>query len=156
MNKIAAFMTAAFTLQIGAAYAIDHPQMREGLWQIRTQSISNPGNQKTEGTVEVCRDHASDKKAEALAKTVKGCTYMSENFTAGKYTAEVVCKVGSTTITSKGVATYQTDNSVHTETHVTYTPSFAGTTDEVMIQDQTYQGSCPAGMHPGDRRLQPH
>jgi hypothetical protein len=142
---------AAVAMTIGAAHAVDHLQMKEGLWRIRAQTIGNPGNKKSEGTVTLCRDHAFDSNAEARAREIKGCNPMTENFANGKYSSEMNCKVGNITIASKEVATFSADTSVHSETHVTYTPALAGTTDETMIQDQTYLGACPAGMRPGDR-----
>lgn len=152
MNKMAVCIIAVFAMPVGAAYAIDHPQMKEGLWQIRTQTIDNPGGKKSEGTVTVCRDHAFDKSAEALAKTIKGCGPMNESFSGGKYSAQLRCEIAGSVMISKGDAVYQGDTSAHSETHVTYTPAMYGMADETMIQDQKYLGSCPAGMKPGDRK----
>lgn len=154
MNKILVSVMAAIAVPVGAAYAVDHPQIKEGLWQIRTQTINNPGNKRTEGTVTLCRDHDYDKSVEALAKNIKGCITINESLEAGKFSSEVRCEIGSTVVVSKGTATFQNDASTHSETHATYTPVFYGIADVTMIQDQTYLGSCPAGMQPGDRKSQ--
>ncbi len=145
---VACLLAAAFAMEIDAANAVEHPQMKEGLWQIRTQTVDNPGSKKSESTVQVCRDHAFDEKTEALARTIKGCSTIKESFAGGKYTSEMSCKVGNTVIASRGVATFGGDTSAHSETHVTYTPAFGGNTDKAMIQDQTYLGRCPAGCTP--------
>jgi hypothetical protein len=152
VNKNVIFVAVAFATQIGAAYAVDLPEIKQGLWQIRTQTVDNPGNKRSEGSVMLCRDHAFDKRAKALARNVKGCDTSNESFANGRYTAETRCEIGSTVIVSKGVVTFRGDRSTHSEIHVTYTPTFAGNADETMIQDQTYLGDCPAGMHPGDRK----
>jgi hypothetical protein len=154
MNKKLIFAMVGLATLIGSASAADRPQIKEGLWQIRTQTIDNPSNKKTEGTVMLCRDHDFDKSAEALAKNVKGCTTISESFAAGKFSSETRCEVASTVIDSKGTVTFQSDTAAHSETHVTYTPALYGNADETMIQDQTYLGDCPAGMQPGDRKSQ--
>lgn len=151
MNKLLVSVMAALAMSIGAAHAIDFPSVKEGLWQIRTQTTDNPGNKKSDSTVKLCRDHASDKSAEALANNVKGCTMTSGNLGNGQYSAEGHCEVAGTAIVTKGVATFQSDTAVHEETHITYTPAFYGSTGGTMIVDQTYVGSCPAGMKPGDR-----
>jgi hypothetical protein len=52
---------------------------------------------------------------------------------------------------SNGTYTYISSTSTHSESHAAYTPAYDGKTDETVIQDQTYVGSCPAGMQPGDR-----
>jgi hypothetical protein len=154
MNKIWVSIVVALAIPIGTADAVDHPPVKEGLWQIRTQIIDNPGNKTTDSTIMLCRDHDYDKAAEASGKSVKGCTTTNESFTAGAYSAEMRCEIGSNVLVSKGVVTFKGDAATHSETHVTYTPALFGKTDETMIQDQTYLGDCPAGMNPGDRKSQ--
>jgi hypothetical protein len=148
MNRMAVFVIAALTTPVGAAHAVDHPQLREGLWKIQTQMIDNPGNKKSDGTVMQCRDHAFDKSADALARTVRGCTTISESLSGGHYSSETRCVIGSTVMVSKGNAIFHGDTATHSETHISYTPALYGTAEETMLQDQTYLGSCPAGCGP--------
>jgi hypothetical protein len=140
----------ALLLPIAVCLSADLPQLQEGLWEIRTQTIANPGNKKDEGTVKICRDHAYDKEAMDLAKNLKGCTFTFESVGAGRYSSESHCTIDGTVISSKGTASYQSTSN-RSETHTTYTPAFYGKTDETTIQDQKYLGSCPAGMKPGDQ-----
>jgi hypothetical protein len=142
---------AALLLPIMIARAADPPDIQEGLWEIHSQSIENPGNKKTEFTHKLCRDHAYDKAAIDLAKNMKDCTTHITNEGVNKFSADSRCTVAGTAIVSKGTATYQGTTSAHSETHTTYTPALYGKTDEMMIQDQKYVGSCPAGMKPGDQ-----
>jgi hypothetical protein len=142
---------AALLLPILIARAADPPEVQEGLWEIHSQSIENPGNKKTEFTHRLCRDHAFDRAAIDLARNMKDCTTNITNDGANKFSADSRCTVAGTAIVSKGIATYQGTTSSHSETHTTYTPALNGKTDEVMIQDQKYVGSCPAGMKPGDQ-----
>jgi hypothetical protein len=142
----------ALLLPIGVAGAVEPPQLQEGLWEIHTQTIANPGNKKDEGTHKVCRDHAYDKAADALGKNVKdGPTFSFESVGGGKYSLESRGTVNGIAIVTKGTATYQGGTSIHAEYHTTYTPAFYGQTDGTMIMDQKYLGSCPAGTKPGDR-----
>jgi len=142
---------AAVLLPVMAARAAGLPEVQEGLWEIHSQGIENPGNKKTDFTHKLCRDHAYDKVALAMVKNMKGCTSAIENLGGGKFSADSHCTIGGTTVVSKGIATYQGSTSTHSETHTTYAPAFAGKTDEVLIQDQKYVGSCPASMKPGDQ-----
>jgi len=144
-------LSLAAALVMPVAVAVTPPELQEGLWQIHMQSTDNPGNKTSEITSKVCRDHAYDASAVALAKNMKGCTTISESMDGAKYSIEMRCTVGGTVIDSKGTVTFQGNTSTHGETHATYTPAFYGNTDETMIQDQKYLGSCPAGMQPGDR-----
>ena len=131
--------------------AADAPQLKEGLWSIHTQTIENPGNKKTETTISLCRDHAYDTHANAIAKGVKGCTTLSESSTAGKRSVNMRCVIGGTTIETKSTTTIDGDTSFHSETHTTYTPAMINTNESTMIVDQKYTGACGAGMNPGDR-----
>jgi hypothetical protein len=70
---------------------------------------------------------------------------------AGKYLSETHCVVGNTVIDSKGTTTFQGDTAFHSESRATYTPPVGGISEMTMIMDQTYVGSCPAGVLPGDR-----
>jgi hypothetical protein len=149
MNKRMASAAAALVLPI--ANAADAPDVKEGLWSIHTQTIENPGNKKTEGTVTLCRNHAYDLAVRARSKNVKGCTTVSESTQGGKYSSASHCVVGTTVIDTKGTTTFQGDTSTHTESHSTNTPAMYGVSDTTMIIDQKYVGACPAGALPGDR-----
>jgi hypothetical protein len=141
----------ALLLPMGIAIATNHPDLKEGLWSVHSQTINNPGDKKSEGSFTLCRSHSSDQAVEAHAKSMKGCTVSSESFQANKYAMEMHCTVGATVIDSKGTTTFNGDTSTHSETHATYTPAMPGVSEMTMIQDQKYMGSCPAGVLPGDR-----
>ena len=143
MKKILIY-AAAILLPIGMALAANPPDVKEGLWSIHTQTTNIPGNVKSESTSTICRNHAYDQYTNGLAKNVKGCTMSNENYEGNKYTMDMRCTIGATTIESKGTVTYSGDTSTHSESQAT------GTTT---IQDQKYIGACPAGMQPGDMML---
>ena len=142
---------AIAALLLPLAFAADAPEIKEGLWSIHTQTIDNPGNKKSEGTTTLCRDHAYDKSVEAKAAAVKGCTKVSESIVPGKRSVEMRCVIGGTTIDTKSVLTFNRDTAAHAENHSTYSPAMGGISENTLIIDQTYKGSCPAGMQPGDR-----
>ncbi|MEO8998646.1 MAG: DUF3617 family protein, partial [Rhodanobacter sp.] len=141
---------AVLAMPIGAAYAIDHPPMKEGLWQIRLQTISNPDGKKSESTMKVCRDHAFDKSTEAMATKMAGCTTIDDSLSGGVYSNEMRCKMGGSVVSTKTTFVYKGDTAVHSDTHVTYIPAMYGMGDQTVIEDQAYLSSCPAGMKPGD------
>ena len=145
-------LAIALLLPVAAACALDHPPVKEGLWSIHRVTTTNPGNKKTDTTFTLCRNHAYDQHVEGLAKNVPGCPPPKETLADGKFTTEMACKVGATTIVSKGSGWVHGDTSSHSETHATYTPEFAGMSDMTMVQDETYIGSCPADMQPGDQK----
>ena len=151
MKKILVSAAATLWLLIGIANASDPPELKEGLWSVHTQSIDNPGSNKSDGTYTLCRNHAFDQSGLAIAKSVKGCTTVSESFQGGKGSKETRCVAAGSVIASKETYTYQGDTSFHSESHATFTPALGGVSETTKIVDQKYVGSCPAGAQPGDR-----
>ena len=147
----AGFTVSATTLLLAIASAADPPPLKEGLWEIRGQSIDNPGSKRTECTYRLCRNHAYDKAMDALVKNVKDCATSFDSLGDGRFTSESRCTLDGTVIVSKGTYTYLSSASTRSESYATYTPAYRGKTDETVIQDQSYVGACPAGMQPGDR-----
>lgn len=142
-------ITAALLLQLAAA--TDAPEVKEGLWSVHMQFTDNPGNKKTEGSYSLCRDHAYDQAARARAKQIPGCTITNENLSSGKYTIQMRCVRMGSTVESTSVTTFSGDAALHTETHSTNTPPLHGVSEQTVVMDQKYTGSCPAGTKPGDR-----
>lgn len=146
MKKTAA--AAAFALLFTAAVAQDIPNMKEGLWKLHMVTTSGSGKPEDTG-YSLCRNHAYDQKAHDLMKKT-GCTVNEGAAIGGKRTFSSVCKVGDTTISSKSTLTSSGDTSFHSETITSYSPAMDGMSQTTTVQDQTYIGSCPAGMNPGD------
>jgi hypothetical protein len=138
---------------IGTARAIDTPNMKEGLWKLH--SISTSSSEKPdESTYFLCRDHAYDLKATAIAnQSMKSCTNMSDTTSGNKRYLNMTCKVGTSTLVSKGVITSTGDTYYRTETSTTYTPALYGEAQSNMVIEQTWVSACPAGMSPGDHKL---
>ena len=150
MKRTLVYAGAALLLPIGIAIAVNLPEQKEGLWSIHREIINNPGNKKTESTSTICRNHAYDQYANSLAKSMKGCTVVSESFRGGKYATEMRCEISGSVIESKGTTTFQGDTATHTESQATYTPAMAGVSEMTMVMDQKYEGACPVGTQPGD------
>ena len=149
MKKMLASAAAALWLPIGVVHANNPPDVKEGLWSIRTQTIENPGNKKTDRTSTICRNHAYDQYVLARAKNIKGCT-LTEASQGSKHSVQTHCVIEGTVVDSKGTTTFQGDTSTHSESHATYSPALAGVSEITTIQDQKYVGGCPAGAQPGD------
>jgi hypothetical protein len=129
---------------------VDPPALKEGLWSVHMETTTNPAGKKSQASYTLCHNHAFDESTRAAEKAMKGCNTVSENFQNGTYSSEVQCKIGATTIDSKGITTY-TDDTTHGETQVSYSPAMGGVTGSVIVTDSKYQGACPAGTEPGDR-----
>lgn len=138
---------------LGTAHAVDAPIMKEGLWKLHNISTS-PGEKPDESTYFLCRDHAYDLHAKALVdQTMKSCANISDTTSANKRYLNMTCKVGDSTLTSKGVITSTGDTYFRSETTTTYSPALMGQSESKMVIEQTWISACPAGMSPGDRKL---
>ena len=133
-TMLVAAAVACLTL-IGTANAVDLPEQKEGLWSNHRQSTDNPGNNKSEQTSTVCRNHAYDQYVLSLTKDTKGCTKANESFQGGKYSVEMHCVIGGTVIDSKGTTTFQGDTA-HSESHATYTPAMGGVSETLVVMAQ--------------------
>jgi hypothetical protein len=152
MNRTVLCMLAALAIAPAGA---DQPQLKEGLWQVRTQMLDGQGNKTSDETVSLCRDHATDQAAEAHADQVmaKDCQRLGdEHDTSNKRSSEIRCQSGDAVADTKAEISFEGDTAAHSVSRTTYTPPLHGQTADTMIQDQQYLGSCPAGMQPGDAR----
>ena len=138
------------TLLLVTGCASGPPALREGLWEIRAQTIEKPGDRKIEAAYKLCRDHAYDKAANALLKNVKGCSTVVKDQGDGKLASASNCNVNGISIVSNGATVFKSAEATHSETQARYSPPFNGKTDESMTQDQQYLGACPPTMKAGD------
>ena len=131
MNKTQLCAVAFVALHGQTVFAADHPQLKEGLWQVHMQFFDAQGKPTTELTEQICRNHAYDQAAEDKARTVlaKNCA-SSENYSEDKLTSELSCKVKGSTQVTKGVTTFLSDSATHAESHTSYTPPLGGSTGE--------------------------
>jgi hypothetical protein len=143
-------LAAVAALLLLAACSSDPPKLREGLWEIRAQTLEKPGDKKTEVAYKLCRDHAYDQTAVKVLKQVKGCTTVLKTLGENKFASASNCTVNGITIISNGVTTFRSPEATHSETQAKYVPAFNGKTDETMTQDQQYLGACPPTMKVGD------
>lgn len=150
-SRLALCASVAACLSATAGCANGPPQLKEGLWEIRGQRIENPGNQHSDFTYKLCRDHALDRAADAAIKDAKDCSTALKKLAEGKYASASTCQVAGVTIVSTGTSTYKGEESIHADTHAVYTPAFNGKTDETLTEDQQYIGKCFPAMKPGDR-----
>jgi hypothetical protein len=146
----ALFTTAAAALLMtGTARAVDPPPMKEGLWSIHNQSVTNPGNKKDDNTATICRSHDYDQKVRDKMKTMANCKMIAETLQGNEYSAHQQCTVQGSLIDSVTTVTFS-ENGTHTEGHASYKPAMAGVSEMTMTQDQKFVGACPAGQKPGD------
>lgn len=138
-------------LPLTPALAGDPPQLKEGLWEVRGQTVENPGAKRTDFAYQLCRDHAYDEAENKQLKDVEGCNTVLKDLGGGKLASTSSCQVSGVTIESNGLTVYKGDTFTHAESHATFSPPLEGKSDETITQDQKFLGKCPAGVKAGDR-----
>jgi hypothetical protein len=151
LNASALALLALTLLPAGLALAGDPPKLKEGLWEVRGQTVENPGAKRTVFAYQLCRDHAYDDAANNELKDVAGCSTVIYDLGCGRLASTSSCQVSGVTIDSNGLTVYKGDTVTHAESHATFTPPLEGKSDESITQDQKFIGKCPAGVKPGDR-----
>ena len=144
---------ATLVLTFATVHAADHPPIKEGLWAIHTVTTSEPGHKVIDAKSTLCRNHAYDAAVEARVAASKTCPAPAPVAHGNQLTYDSSCKVGASVMHTVATVTILSPNSSHTETRTTYTPPAFGTAQSTMIQDQTWQGACPAGQQPGDMTM---
>jgi hypothetical protein len=151
MKRSILAVTAAALCFPALAQLPDMPPVKEGLWKIHT--VDTYSNQPAQDeTVSLCRSHAYDDSVRAKMKIIQSkCTTSKDTTVGNKRSISTSCDIGGMHTTANSVVT-MSDNAYHSETVSTIVVSGKTSTDK-SVQDQTYEGACPAGMSPGDRKL---
>jgi hypothetical protein len=68
--------------------------------------------------------------------------------------SEFNCHGHNLTVQVHEVTNLIDDYHLRSEMHFIYSPAFHGTRERVVVQGDTYVGSCPLELKPGDEKLQ--
>jgi Protein of unknown function (DUF3617) len=146
--KLGALCVSLATIS-GLANAQNFPKMKAGLWEVKTSEAGKPGG--APATV-MCLD---DTVQADMMKIGQGmmqsmCSKNEIKVSGSQVTGEAVCKLGTTTIRSSSVTTFNGDSSYRTESTATYEPPLFGTKDSKSVSEAKHIGACKPGMKPGD------
>lgn len=155
MKSVILAPIATVLLQTMLVAQTDYPNLKDGLYSWHSQTISQPGNKKQEGSFSVCvsRAHSEEVRAKSKQQMQKICSVNNEHVSGTTVATETECKVMNSVIKTTGKTTISGDSAAHAESHTTYSPPLEGQTEENMTVDEKYVGPCPTGMQPGDRML---
>lgn len=142
-------LTATLGLLASAAFAADLPTRKPGLWEMTVQN----SNAKDKPTVmQQCIDATTDKQMQQFGQGMsqKMCSKSEIRNEGGRFVTESVCKMGASTITSKGTLTGNFNSAYRVESRATYDPPVMNMTEANMIVDAKWLGACKADQKPGD------
>jgi uncharacterized protein DUF3617 len=139
------------------AAADDFPKMRAGLWQTSTMTRDAGSTQAfAPHTSTICIDPSVQSLMVQMAQGMMAnmCSKHDLRISGRTVTGDAVCEMMGSRITTKSTMKFSSDTSYHTEAHMAYDPPLSGRKNADSVIDGKYLGPCPAGMAPGDIRLQ--
>lgn len=137
-----------------AAYADDFPLRKPGLWE-----ISMNMGQGSPHVSRTCIDAATETRMRSMGEAdMSGlCSRKDLHRSGDTLTADSVCRIGSSQVTSHAVTTMTGDAVYSTVTTMHYDPpAFGGIADAKTTQDAKWLGPCPSDMQPGDMIVDGH
>lgn len=141
-------VVAAVALAAWPAHALDQPQRKPGLWEVK--ATSSQGAQPR--VIQQCTDAAfeAQMQKQALEQSKSMCSKNDMRQEGGKILSDSVCKVGATTVTSQSVTTGDFSSAYRVEVKSTYNPPVAGLQGSSTVMEARWLGPCLPGQKPGN------
>jgi len=138
-----AFLACAFG-STGAA-AAEVPQPKPGMWETTMQRDAD-GKVSKPATLRHCIDAAGYARSRATADEYakKNCSKNDVHQEGSKWVGDMVCKVGTGTMTSHTVTVFNGENAYHSELTSTFDPATPGHGRSVTTSDGKWTGACNA------------
>lgn len=148
-----ALALAATMIAVPAFAATDLPTLKSGQWEMTTTSSAAPVNARK--TV-VCLDASTQKAMLDMSQGMQKemCTKMDIRRDGTRYITESECRIGESTVRSRGVMTMLSDTAYRTEASASFDPPLAKDMREAKtVIDGKFMGACRDGLQPGDMVL---
>ena len=141
------FAVLGFSLVSAGASGAEPPQPKPGLWEIRMQQAVDGQAAGKPAIMQRCfiaSEYAQSKaKADDFAK--KNCSKNETRQEGGKWVNDMVCKVGTGTMTTHSTTAYNGENAYHSEMTSTFDPPTPNHSRSITTSDGKWMGACKAG-----------
>jgi len=139
----------ASMLPVAASLALDLPQRKSGLWDIK---ISRAGVNKPAQSIRMCIDQKTDNMAQQMGESRlrEACSKQEIHREGNKIVGDSVCAIGESTATSHTVISGEFNRAYHGEIRTKYAPPLMGKTESVTLIDAKWTGPCEPDQKPGD------
>ena len=136
----------ALTLFSAAAWAIETPLPKPGLWEQHVDLSSDGRGGNRSATARVCMDASVMAQSKQISAEYnrKNCSRNETRQEGGQWTVDLVCKVGASTMSGHEVTRFSGDDAYHTESTVAYDPPFSGQSRKHVVTDAKWVGPCTA------------
>jgi Protein of unknown function (DUF3617) len=134
----------ALVVAAGAAAALDAPQRKSGLWEIRITNARMPPQ-----TAQQCIDQKSDD----MFRDAGACSKKELRREGANLIGESVCKVAGSTATTRSVFTGSFDSAYQVDIRTSYEPPLQGMRETTARLEARWLGPCKPGQKPGELML---
>jgi hypothetical protein len=129
------------------ASALDMPQRKSGLWEIKTASDGTPAQ-----AIQQCVDQQSDnlmaQRAGAMGKDA--CSKNDVRREGNAIMVNSVCKFGNSVATTSGVFSGSFESAYQGKMKTSYSPPLYGKAESNTAIEARWVGPCKPGQKPGD------
>lgn len=136
------FFSALLLLPV-VADALEMPQPKPGLWEIRMQNSFDGAALKAKDTTQICRNAARERlEKTAEESSRKECSKYELRREGGAWVANSVCKIDGSTVSALMTTEFNGENAYHVDTHSTFSPPEDGHSRFRMVMDGKWLGPC--------------
>ncbi|MEN9560082.1 MAG: hypothetical protein RLZZ502_1293 [Pseudomonadota bacterium] len=148
-NYLSIFLFACLCMLNVQAQPADAPKRKSGLWEIKMSHEGKPGMQ-----IKQCIDEKTDNMMQSMGKEVaQQCSKQEFKKVSGGYDIESVCKLGSSTATTKGTVRGNMESGYAMDLQISHNPPTYGMSEAKMRIENKFLGACPSGWTAGDMEM---
>lgn len=138
------------SLLAATALADELPQVRAGLWEIRSGDAG-----RGTGAVQQCIDDATFREMLQTGQRLMGsaCSPLAIRRTGDRYVASIRCLLGPAAMESTAELTGDFQTSYQSVTRTSFTPPLMGQGGSTEVSRGRFLGACAPGMKAGDAVL---
>ena len=138
------FVSLGLSLRPAGLYAIEIPQPKPGLWEIRMQVAADGKAVIKPAAMQRCFRESEYAKSKATADDFakKNCSKNETRQESGKWVNDMVCKMGEGTMTLHSVTAYSGDGAYHSEMKSTFDPPSPASPATTTVSDGKWLGEC--------------
>ena len=136
-------LSSAAVLFPVVADALEHPQSKLGMWEIRQQMANDGAALTALPTTQACLNAAFMEDAKMSEEMVrKMCSKNEVRKDGSKWITTSVCKIGGSTVSGLTTFEFNGENAYHIDINSTYDPPMGGSSRSHMVRDGRWLGPC--------------
>ena len=125
------------------ADALEMPEPKLGLWEMRVQNSYDGAPLTAAGTTQICLNAAEMESAKKiLEEASKNCSKNEVRKEGGKWIMRSVCKISGAPYSGQMTREFNGDNAYRDDTNLTYNPPIDGRSRVHMTVDYKWLGPC--------------